>query len=280
MTDEFVDSALAQVREVINRLQSPVPDLPTLCNLLASPLACLGLLPPQLRRYNTSPLPDDAVNVPRHIPPLQRALLEHVIPTWQASLEEHNAILLVEQYFCPDAFSFASPAAGDVTLLAYSTILSGPLSGYCVHLLSRLSKEYPVDRLYRALFSDESTSRKLGHRQEITWEDCVRDLAAVPAKVANALGGRGDIPPLLEHAAYFDNLSLRCESLILFLSKSSSEGTYVFSHLLGIQGMLITSQAACPHSYTSSPNLSTSVSFRRRRLRRFPSPLSSKPPSP
>ncbi|KAF5386639.1 hypothetical protein D9615_001839 [Tricholomella constricta] len=211
-----------QVRNVIYGLQRPVVDISTLLALLCSPLDCLGLLPPQFRRHNTAPLPRGSVNVRKHIPPLQRALLEHIAPTWDTTLSDEGATLLLEQYFCPDNFSFASPAARDVALLAYSTMASQPLTAYAIHLLTRLSSEYPVDRLHSALFS--SNLEQLSVRM-LAWEDCVRSIMMVPGKVSNAIAGKADVPPLLEHGTYYNNICVRTECLISSLSGSFSKDT-------------------------------------------------------
>lgn len=219
MATNTKDNASVNVREVINQLQAPVSDIQTLLALLSGPLDCLGLLPPQFRRYNVQPLPYGAVTVSRHIPLLQRALLEHVAPTWDTAIVEENATPLLEQYLCPDSFSFASSAAGDVALLAYSTIMTiQPLTEYAIRVLARLSVEYPVDRLYPAVFPGGGTTS----RRELGWEDCVRNLAMVPGKVANAVGGKG--PPALEHGTYFNNFCVRCECLISSLSIKPSKG--------------------------------------------------------
>jgi telomere length regulation protein len=203
------DHSLNRAREVINQLQSPVTDLTTLRSLLSAPLECIGLLSPRFRRYNINPLEDGSFNISRHIPPIQRAILEHVVPTWETLLSEEGETALLEQYFCPDTFSFTSEAAGEVTLLAYSSILSLPLTEYSIRLLARLSKEYPIDRLHVALFSQKS-----GPGQTISWEDCIRNIVSIPAKVANALGVSGDITPTLAHGEYFNNVSVRCEALM------------------------------------------------------------------
>jgi len=225
MATEFVESSLSQVRDVITRLQSPIPDLPTLLLLLCSPLRSLNLLPLPFRKYNTDPLPGGIINITRHIPPFQRALLEHVIPTWESTLAEEKKTLLLTQYFCPEP-SFASLAAGDIALLAYSNILSLPLTEYSVSLLVQLSAEYPVDKLYAAIFSSHNTDSV--QKQLVTWEDCLRNVAAVPAKVANTAGRSTPIPLELEQGKYFDNVSLRCEYLIFTLSTASTQGAPYF----------------------------------------------------
>ena len=218
-----MDDSQSVVGEVLDKLQRPVPDLQTLLALLSGPLACLGLLPPQFRRYNSTPLPDRSLDVHKHIPSIQRALLNHVLPTWDTSLVEVHATPLVEQYFCPDSFSFASDVAGHVANLAYSTILSQSLTSHAIHLLNRLTAEYPVDRLHSAIFYGNQT-------KEIRWEDCVRNIVAIPAKVANALGERGDVPPLLEHGIYFNNVSVRCECLVAALATQPSKGGFLDLH--------------------------------------------------
>jgi telomere length regulation protein len=206
------DSALTQIKDAITRLQSPISDLPTLLPLLCSPLGSLGLLPPPFRKYNSEPLVEGTLDLAKHIPALQRALLEHVVPTWESTLAEEKKTVLLTQYFCPDPFSFTLPAAGDIALHAYSSILSLPLTEYSIKMLARLSIEYPVDRLHAAIFSTRNTDSV--QKQLITWEDCLRNVAAVPAKVANAAGGIARIPPELEQKKYFENVSLRCEILI------------------------------------------------------------------
>ena len=220
MSAEYTDATLAQVRDTIARLQSPIPDLSSLLILLAAPLASLGLLPPRFRKHNVSPISSDALNLARHIPPLQRALLEHVIPTWEPVLVQENSYELVEQYFCPDAMSFAIPAAGQLALYAYSSILSVSMNDYCVRLLAKLCRAYPVDVLYTIVHSRGGSSS----RHSVTWEDCVRNVVAVPAKVANYMADRRGVPPELEHGRYFDDVSVRTEHLVHACSTTRSQG--------------------------------------------------------
>ncbi|KAJ6547365.1 telomere length regulation protein-domain-containing protein [Mycena capillaripes] len=207
-----------QVEQIISRLQTAVSDVSTVLGLLCGPLDCIGLLPPQFRRYNVEPLSPGAVNIPRHVPALQREILRHIGPTWEVALAEKDAEPLLEQYFCPDAFSFASSAAGDITVLAYSTILSLPLTDYSIRLLVRLSERYPIDRLHAAVFSHHTQTAK----RTLGWEDCVRNIAAIPARVANSLQGKG-VPSQLEHGFYFDAVCKRCECIIASLSASPRE---------------------------------------------------------
>ncbi|KAJ7489899.1 telomere length regulation protein-domain-containing protein, partial [Mycena galericulata] len=232
-----------QVEEVISRLQTVLPDVSTVLGLLCGPLDCIGLLPPQFRRYNTEPLTLGAVNISRHIPALQREILQHIGPTWESALTEKDAAPLLEQYFCPDAFSFASPAAGDVTLLAYSTILSLPLTEYSIRLLVRLSERYPIDRLHSAIFAHREQNAK----QTLGWEDCVRNIAAVPTKVANALEGK-NVPSQLEHGSYFRAVCKRCECIIPSLSSPREHEVASLTYLLTKLVNIGTFPAAQPSS--------------------------------
>jgi telomere length regulation protein len=217
------DDTGSQVRNAINKLQSPLPDLSTLLVLISSLLDCIGLLPPHYKQYNTAPLHPGAFNSSRHLPPLQRALLEHVIPTWQADLSREKLVPLVEQWFIPDAFSYASAAAGEVTVHAYNSILSLPFTSYSMDLLARLTKAYPLDRLHTTIFTQPNKDSS-PQQTILAWEDVVKSILSVPARVANALEGKGEIPKELEQEPYFANLSVRCEALLWKLSQDRTEG--------------------------------------------------------
>ena len=210
-----------QLQDVLEQLRAQVSDLQTLLNLLTGPLDSLGLLPPQFRRHNTRPLPPGTLHIQKHIPQFQRVLLQYVIPTWDTLLAENHATLLLDQYFCPDSFSNALPAAGEIAIVAYSTLVSSQITKYTLYLLERLSVEYPVDRLHTAVFARTDLDKSV---KDVGWEDCVRDLCMVPAKISNSLGIMGDIPLGLENGVYFNNLSVRCEQLIFTLSGKPSNG--------------------------------------------------------
>ncbi len=227
MAAEHHDNTGNQVRDVINKLQSPIPDLPTLLALISSLLDCIGLLPPHYRQYNTASLHSVSFNAQRHIPPLQRALLEHVIPTWDPELSRENLMPLVEQWFIPDAFSFAGPAAGEVTVYAYKSILSLSFTPYTMDLLARLTKAYPLDRLHTSVFSHPNKDSPPGQAIR-AWEDVVKSILSVPARVANFLEGKGEPPKDLEQGPYFANLCVRCEALLWKLSQKRTEGTSYF----------------------------------------------------
>ncbi|KAL4253851.1 TEL2 family protein [Abortiporus biennis] len=235
MSSEFVDNSLSQIRDVISRLQNPIRDVSSLRSLLAAPLASIKLLPPVYLRYNTTPdiLPKGAFNVPKHISTIQKALLEHILPSWGPELVKHNTFGLVEQYFCPDLFNAASSVAGEIALYAYSTILSLPLTEYSVQFLSRLSRVYPIDVLWSTVFSFRNNNSS---RHNISWEDCVRNVCAIPGRIANYAGAGKDpsIPKELDQGSYYNYLNIRTENLIHNLSrtKRSREGITSVIYLL------------------------------------------------
>lgn len=213
------DDTLAQIKSIIDGLRSPIADLQILLSLLCRPLDYVGLLPPQFRRFNLEPLQGSRVlDISKAFPPLQRVLIENVLPTWSTVLVDESYLPLVDQYFCPDAFSFALSVAGDVVLCAYSTLLSSVLTEESIRLLAKLSTQYPIDRLHIAAFAGNDPSA----RKSVRWNDCLRNVFAVPLKAANAVGTR-DLPPELELATYFNNFSSGTEHLIFTLSRSPSQ---------------------------------------------------------
>lgn len=223
---ESTGEPASRMRVVINQLQAPIPDLQSLLSLLAAPLDCLNLLPPQYRSYNTSPLPVEAFRATRHLPSLQRAILEHVLPSWHPTLSEKKLMPLVDQYFVPDSFSYSTPSAGQVVLHAYSTILALPFTPYSLDILARLSKAYPMDRLYSAIFSTISP------QTEMAWEDTVKNVLSVPPKVANALAGKSSMPEELEQGVYYSNVCIRSEILIHTLSQKGGKGSFCVVFLI------------------------------------------------
>jgi len=210
-----------QIHEFISSLHSPIANFQTLLGVLSAPLNSLGLLPPQYHHLlsSASSLEYSNLNLipKKHIPQIQRALLTNILPTWYPVLHENNACQLIEQYFCPDAIHNALPISGEIALLAHATFVSlTTLAEQAVILLEKLVVQYPIDRLFRAVFEGDNAKAV---RRSVKWEDYVRDLCAVPVKVANAFGGQ--VPRLLENAVYFNTLSVRTEDLIFSLSLNS-----------------------------------------------------------
>ncbi|KAG1754283.1 telomere length regulation protein-domain-containing protein [Suillus lakei] len=213
------DDTLAQIKSVVDSLQSPIADLQTLLSLLCRPLDCIGL-PPQYRRFNLEPLQGSRVlDIAKALPPIQRVLVEYVLPTWSTVLADEGHLSLADQYFCPDAFSFALSAAGDVVLCAYSTLLSSVLTEESIRLLAKLSTQYPIDRLHTAAFSGNDLSA----RKSVRWDDCLRNLSALACET---------MPPELELAPYFNGLSSGTERLVFTLSRPPQDRITSVTQLL------------------------------------------------
>ncbi|KJA27234.1 hypothetical protein HYPSUDRAFT_198503 [Hypholoma sublateritium FD-334 SS-4] len=193
------------MQNVLSQLQQPIERESDLVSLLAAPLAGLGLLPPQFHA-NVEPLP----SAEKHIGHMQRLLLTHVVPVWAPELGIAHPLLT--QFFVPDLFANARPAAAAVARSAYATLLATPPAAFALACLVRLAAEYPVDRLFRAVFADGH-----GPVADAHWADAVRDLCAVPDRVANALA-LAATPPALQNAPYFAALSTRVEALMCALA--------------------------------------------------------------
>ncbi|KAF9476587.1 hypothetical protein BDN70DRAFT_882199 [Pholiota conissans] len=226
---------MGSIQILIDRLRTPIDSILTLQSLLAAPLADLSLLPPRFHSYNSSPLPPDAISIHKHIPQIQRLLLTHIAPVWESELskEDGGQEGLLTAYFVPDAFYNARQAAGDIARLAYGTLVSAPMTEFGLRCLDRLVVEYPIDRLYWAVFGEAkmSTDRRV---REVDWEDCVRDLCMVPAKVANSLAerARAETPESLENGTYFGRFSERIEVLIAELAAKKERHLEPLAYLL------------------------------------------------
>ncbi|EAU88142.1 telomeric DNA binding protein [Coprinopsis cinerea okayama7 len=205
-----------EIQDLLNRLQAPIDDVDALLGYLTAPLESIGLLPPLFKQFNVQPLPPSSFKVSKHLVRFQRLILQHVFPTWDSALKRKKAIVLAEQYFCPDLFCNALPVSGEVALIAHSTLLSSPLSLHAIGLLERLANEYPLDRLYDTIFIQ---NQQPSQEKELAWNDCVRNLVMVPSKVANAIGLDGTIPSPLENGTYFNRMGVRLEKLIARLSR-------------------------------------------------------------
>ncbi|KAF9533360.1 telomere length regulation protein-domain-containing protein [Crepidotus variabilis] len=238
-----------EFQNILEQLKAPIPDLQTLLCLLSTLLEAYGLLPPKYRVFLHSSALGFVISSPsKTLPQIQHILLVNILPTWDILLNENDDQDLVDQFFVPNAFSNASFAAGNAALCAYGillVILSGkhgqPSVVHAVRLLERLMKEYPIDRMYNAASISASSKRDIARRDQ-QWEDCVKDLCMVPAKVANALlhVEGGSVPDVLENANYFSALSGRVEELVFSLSSTSNPSecveplAYLFQKLVNI----------------------------------------------
>src|ERR1700749_2262888 len=89
------------VKQIIDALQSPVPDLETLLTLFARLLESIGLLQTRFQKYASEKLPKASFNITKHLPMIQRALLQNILPSWDGALREENVSEIADQFFCP-----------------------------------------------------------------------------------------------------------------------------------------------------------------------------------
>ena len=203
------------LKQILDALQSPIPDLETLLTLLARPLESIGLLQRRFQKYASETLPKGSFNIPKHLPAIQRALLLNVLPSWDSALREENALEISDQFFCPTPS--VSQNAGRTALEAYTTILSTPFNTFSVQYLSQLVRFYPIQTLFDCVFDSNPPNIAA-----IRWEDCVRVVISVPVKVANFCGHKYPAPDNLQYDSYITDLSSHTEDIIWRLGSSGS----------------------------------------------------------
>lgn len=215
---EFDDLVLTRIRETIQRLQAPISDDSELLALLAAPLDALGILPPLYRNLNTQPFDTrKGFDIFKFVQQLQTAILRTVAPAWHQHLQERNRLEILYQYFSPDLFSSSSQTAIDIALCAYDSLISNPIQNISVELLCRLSRNYPIDKLFMGLLSGSSSCAS--HRKPTVWEDYVKNIFSTPTRVSNFVKD-GEVPVVLRRREYFSNLSIGMERLVSSFTKS------------------------------------------------------------
>ncbi|KAL5536155.1 TEL2 [Sanghuangporus sanghuang] len=262
MSPDSRKDASVQIREMIARLQSPVSDISELLSLLSGPLDIIGLLPPVFRKFSNSDLSSavrDVFQIAKHIPPIQNAILESIAPTWEKTLQEQGYNSILYQYFSPDTFSSSFRASGDVALLAYTYVLSLPLTQFSVEVLQRLARQYPIDRLHSVVYSRGSSVPP--HKKSLTWEEVVQCVVSLPVKVANKSDVL-EIPPGLEPREYYSSLCTRFEILVASFdlpldSEIISSMSFLLTKLVNV-GLFPSTTSLSP-SQTSFPSVTLST---------------------
>jgi len=174
-------------RGCLSQLQGPINDLQTLTNILASSLAVYNILLPRYQRLVETLVPlSRNQKAVRLIPQFQLAILEQVLPNWEQALEENDLMPLVQQWFCP--VNSSSEYIADVARHGLSSILSVPLRQSTVAILERLLHRYPLSSMYCHFFPVSGGLSIVA----IDWDEYLKDIFSLPAKVANA-GGLGGI---------------------------------------------------------------------------------------
>lgn len=240
------------VKQILDSLQSPISDLDTLLNLLARPLESIGLLQARFRRYASEKLPKGSFNIPKHLPVIQRALIQTVLPTWDNALHEENALDIVNQFLCPTPPT--SQNAARTALEAYAAILSTPFNTFSVRYLSQLATLYPIKLLFPCVFDSDTLDFAA-----IRWEDCVREVISVPTKVANFCGREHSVPGNLRHDIYIASLCSHTEEVVWRLSScgSNSQGKLVEPRLRSFLDLIIEQTQALSYLIAKLVNIGT-----------------------
>lgn len=222
------------LKQILDALQSPISDLETLLTLLARPLESIGLLQRRFHRYAPEKLPKGSFNIPRHLPVIQRTLLQNILPSWDNALHEENALELSDQFFCPTPS--VSQNAPRTALEAYATILSTPFNTFSIRYLSQLAESYSVQTLFDYVFDSNPPNVAA-----VRWEDCVRAVISVPTKVANFCGHEHPIPDNLQYDTYTSNLSSHTGDIIWRLASPGvgSQGKFVEPQLGPLLDLII-----------------------------------------
>ena len=210
------------VKQILDSLQSPIPDLETLLNLLARPLQSIGLLQTRFQKYVPEKLPQGSLSIPKHLPVIQRALVQTILPSWDSALHEENVQEIAEEFLCPT--SSPSRNATRTALEAYITILSAPFNTFSIRYLSRLTESYHIQLLFDCVF--ESNPPDIA---AIRWEDCVRAMISLPTKVANFCGHKHSVPGNIQYDTYVANLCSHTEGIIERLTSPNSNSRGEFS---------------------------------------------------
>ena len=170
-------------RECLSQLQGPINDLQTLTNLLASSLAAYSILLSRYQHFVETLIPlSRNQKALRLIPQFQLAILEQVLPNWGQTLEENDLMPLVQQWFCP--VNCSSEYSPDIARHGLSSILSVPLRQSTIAILERLHHHYPLSFMYC------HSVPVLGGLSIMAtaWDEYLKDIFSLPAKVANAGG--------------------------------------------------------------------------------------------
>jgi telomere length regulation protein len=179
----MTEALYMNLRECLSQLQRPIHDLQTLRDLVASSLAAYGILLPRYQQFAETSVPlSRNQKAIRLIPQFQLAVLEQVLPNWEQTLEENDLVPLVQQWFCP--VSSSSEYATDVSRHALASILGIPLRQFTVAILERLLYHYPLSSIYCHYFPVSGALSIVA----IDWDEYLKDIFSLPAKVANASG--------------------------------------------------------------------------------------------
>jgi hypothetical protein len=165
----------------------------------------------------------------RHLPGVQSALVA-AVPTFLPALDDRGRAVLCA-FFAPPV----SSTGGVVGLSAYLSLSAAlapspgippPARDFVLSTLANVVRSYGIVRMYTAVFSSDSDPQSV---KTLAWEDALKAAAALPSKVANAVGRwkeggwSGDVSVVLIPRAYFDRFAEHLESLTYAASQQPGD---------------------------------------------------------
>ena len=209
------------------QLRGTLSSVDELLSLLSPVLGAFSLLDDRAdlsASASSDALPSSATLLKRQLGLIQATLVTHVWLTWSPALDAALPAIVFRRLFIPPQHS---PFARQIALEAYSTLLvllstsakgqdkaRGPLSHaptlqLVAQLLADLATEYPLNELAKGVFRDAKGEEELQR-----WTLLLRDLAAIPAKVANAAGLFLPLRPDIPHELIWTFVSPSAISLL------------------------------------------------------------------
>jgi telomere length regulation protein len=200
------------LRTCIEQLQRPIEDVGTLLRALCPPLEALNVLPTKLEQYVNARIRPTSQVTARQISRIQSAVLQHHLPVWEAELKKRHLSSALDNWLCPER-SGGGKGASTIAVESYTSLASSPITESTLRRLSRLVAAYPVEVIHCVICDHDHTSND--PRVQQRWEDAVRVLVGIPAKVANAAATLElDIPPSLQYGPYLNRLCIGLEVLV------------------------------------------------------------------
>lgn len=188
-SDEPINAFRLCLEDTWKQLQTDLPSAEILATILAPPLEYLRTHTSSLSASKSSAI---YVDLHRLLPRIQELILQSIVPTWLHALDDKQASLLVD-YFCPP-ITESTQSHGHASFIAahgYCSLLSLPLTQYSILLLDKLVAQYSIDSCYHAIYGANNNNIALSVKG-LFWEDCVKALLTLPAKVLNF--SRGEEP--------------------------------------------------------------------------------------